>query len=355
MANLLNGIEIPNPHFKPAPAGNLLPLYLDTLEHVDQSLQANDIQEDIRPLYITDKTLYNKARNKFFTNHICYHLEQLQSPLKNSYSYTRFRCMKDMTQEGVKVVTEYCRHRWCNNCNRIRTMKLMNGYSKPLSLMKEPRHVVLTIVNVSGAELRSTIKQMQKNSTNILRRLKYLNKKERKDIINAIRKIETTYNLYEDTYHPHFHFIIDGYDNAERLIDEWLNTYPSSTRINQKNIEIKNAKGLIEVFKYTTKMATTIKKENDKKETMICIPALDTIFQAMSGLRTFQTFGNIKKVSEDIDGIKSQEYKIPYYEFAVLKYIPQMNDWQRMIDGSMLTNFKATKKEINFVTNNIIH
>ena len=55
---------------------------------------------------------------------------------------------------------------------------------------------------------------------------------------------------------------------------------------------------MIELFKYTTKLVS-----KSKKGYSIYVYALDKIFNSMYGMRTFQPFGKVRMVKEDIENL----------------------------------------------------
>ena len=189
--------------------------------------------------------LQKRAKNKYFSQELARHLTTLSSPLNKAYRRTLFDCGSLLIQEGQKLTGRYCNGRWGNTCNRIRTAKLMEGYRKPLETLLEPYFVTLTIPNVCGEDLKESIKTLLKTIQLITRSRRRLTE------FNGIRKIECTYNAIEDTYHPHLHLIIDGKDNAEWLISEWLKRNPNANRVAQ-DYRKADSGSLMELFKYTT-------------------------------------------------------------------------------------------------------
>lgn len=285
--------------------------------------------------------LKKRAKNTFFSKELARLLTALDSPLNKAYRRTLFDCCSTMVQEGQKITSKYCDSRWCNTCNRIRTAKLINGYSKPLSEFKQAYFVTLSIPNVNKGDLRQSMAGMVKCFANIVK-----SKRRLKKAFNGIRKLECTYNSELDNYHPHFHVIVDGLENAQYLLDEWMKRNPNSDIKGQDYRECNG--NYIELFKYTTKIVTKIQGEGF----MIYIPALDTIFNSMKGMRTFQSFGNIRIVSENIDDIKSDLYNIEPYDFVV--WVWEKSDWVSMIDGKPLTGYIPDKRMNELLIDRVI-
>lgn len=300
---------------------------------------AQPVHEGKKPVYRGNLvTLKQKAKNQFFSKKLAQNLTKLpSSPLNKAYRRTLFDCGALLVQEGQKLTSRYCNGRWCNTCNRIRTAKLTEGYKKPLGEFRDPQFVTLTIVSVKGHILGETVRSMIKNFQLITRSIR------RKGEFNGIRKIECTYNSIKDTYHPHFHVILDGKENAETLRKEWLIRNPTSMPRPQ-NIRSLDSGGLMELFKYTTKIVTKSKRDGF----VIHVKALDVIFQSLHGLRTFQPFGKVRIINEDIDELKAETYDIPYYESAVWQW--QENDWYSISHGDALTGYQPSAKMIELTT-----
>ena len=331
MANLLrNGVKVTQ--------GQKNPCSLNKLELLDhpQCLQG------FHPKNETQYKLQKKAQNSYFSRQLAQSLMQLDSKLNSAYSRTFYDCCTTIVQQGQELTSRYCKARWCNVCNRIRTAHLMNGYLIPLNNLKEPQFVTLTIPNVNTADLKHSLRQMVSTSTKIARLIK-----RQKNSFNGIRKIECTYNAIEDNYHPHFHFILEGKEIAELLRKEWLMRNNDCNPIAQKIIPVYDNSAK-ELFKYSTKIVT-----ESNKGLNIYVSALDTIFNAMKGMRTFQAFGNVKKVSEDIEDLNSQLYEdIEQYDFVLWKW--NNNDWFNMLYGNSLSGYIPNQSMLELTTTRMI-
>lgn len=250
------------------------------------------------------KILQKRARSKWYTQGVVGGLLGVDSKLHKYYQRAYF-CCDELIQKGDRIHTKYCDTRLCNVCNRIRTAKMMLGYISQLE-GRSLEFVTLTVPNVDGASLLSTIEGMTKQATGIQRVFR-----ERRGIqMNGIRKLEITYNATMSTYHPHFHFLVDG-GHGQALIDEWLVRYPKANRQAQ-DCRPANRESLNELFKYTTKIIA-LKKQNF----VVYVKAVDTIMTSLYGKRCFQPFGDIRKVKEEVvDELAGQVYDgVPVYEF----------------------------------------
>lgn len=297
---------------------------LDTLAHLRQSPK---------------KTLYKKAIAKYVTNEILMPLIDLKSSRYKSY-WNTYHCVETLFQnENGKITSTYCKQRWCVVCNRIRTAKLINGYSPVLKNMKDLKFVTLTVPNVSGIELREKIDEMQKTWRSILHKARRTDKIQ----LNGIRKLETTHNFRTNEFHPHYHIIVQGEKEANYIRDAWLKMNKTSV---YKAQDVRNAdkNSVIELFKYFTKLYT--KKENGKVQTYTP-EAMDTIFAALRNKRVVQSFGNVKQVSDDFEDIEA-DVIVDETREVLWSWEQQYATWIDYSTGEMLTE---CAKDGNYIEN----
>ena len=272
-----------------------------------------------------------RAKAKFISDIITLKLADLQSTKKEKQSfYNTYHCSRLLEQKDKTITSRYCNNRWCIVCNRIRAGKLINGYKKPLSELKNPQFVTLTIPNVKADELSSSIDLMYKNITRI-RKVLQKNKTQMK----GIRKLEITYNSRRKDYHPHFHLIVESKKVAEEVVNRWLGHYVNAKRIGQ-DIRFADANSIVELFKYFTKMFT---KEG------VNIRSLNVMIKALKGRRVVQPFGIKKYVTEDVEEVQSQVYdEIVDNEFDVWEFV--YTDWYSQKQGNSLSGFVPSEKLI---------
>jgi hypothetical protein len=283
--------------------------------------------------------LDKRARSKYYNQHIIGPMLGLDSPLHKGY-LRAYYCNSKLIQKGKKIIGEYCNSRICNICNRIRTAKFINGYMAPLEALGQTEFVTLTIPNVPGEALRSTIKLMLRNLSNIVRVLR-----ERRNIqLNGLRKIEVTYNKTKNTFHPHIHMIVDS-AAGEIIIKEWLHRYPKAKRKGQ-DCKTANQGSYLELFKYATKI---IEYQKNKDHLQIIPYAIDVIMCALHQVRTFQTFGKIERVSEEVEELQAAEYDIIEEDFTEWIYDERQNDWVDLVTGDLLTNYQPPPMQITVI------
>jgi prophage antirepressor-like protein len=289
--------------------------------------------------------LAKRARAKTFTAPLSVKLASLDSDLKKSY-WNSYYCNESLTQEGNKITGKYCNNRWCSVCNRIRTAKLIQGYNVPLSELEDKQFVTLTLPNCAGEKLRETIDFMLKSCKDVQEVFKKRHLRGKQDWqLVGIRKLECTFNHRTSTYHPHFHFLVEGEIAGKELVNEWLKRVPTASRQAQ-DVRKADVGAETELFKYFSKIVT----KTEKGFTTFVEP-LDVIFTAMRGLRVFQPIGLKKDVLEDIEDIISEEISGIEDRFVNWKWYK--NDWVDKNTGEVLTGY-IPSDSMNRLIDNII-
>ena len=287
--------------------GNSTAYNLDTLAHLDQKIP---------------NKLEHKVLAKYLTTQILLPLIDQNSPLKKAY-WNTFHCNNILIQQGQKLTASYCKNRWCIVCNRIRTATLMNGYLEQIKEFKSGAFVTLTRVNVVGADLRSEIDSIVKLFGLIQRKAKRLGYNH-----TALRKLECTYNSKHRNYNPHLHVICSNMELATFIRKEWLKRNPKAYK-GAQDIQPLTEHSAKELFKYFTKLITISKQRDNRgiKQVELNARALDTILQSIRNKRTFQTYGDLRLISEDIEDIESQEYPSLTSGINIWKYNPIIHNY----------------------------
>lgn len=230
--------------------------------------------------------------------------------------------------------------------------------------MFDPHFVTLSRPTVCAedlqAEVQHYISTMQKIGKN-------MNKYKCK--LEGMRKLECTYNLIENKFHPHFHLVVSGKEAAEELRKQWMKANPTATlsandvreckdNIDKEGNPVSWAK---ELFKYFTKLSVKtgyqIDKHGNKFPVYGNMPshALDTMLQALAKRRIFQPLGGlIKPISEEIEPTDAlQIYRFDDETGEVLDltnewlYKPLEYDWFSVNDTQYLTGYKP--KDVNLL------
>jgi len=231
----------------------------------------------------TQKDLKRKAIRMKQTFDLIWPLIDLNSSMENQY-WSSYYCCRELKQEGVYLRAKYCNKRWCFTCNAIRCAKMINNYMPIFKLHPHAQFVTLTRPNVKAEDLPEEINCLVAEFRIMIRYLRGMKKID----LRGLRKLEVTYNWYENTYHPHFHLIVHMPGAARELIEEWLFRNPTAKRAAQHMREADQG-SFTELFKYAAKIAA------DKDMSPF---AQDVIFQALANHRIYQPFG-INKVIKD--------------------------------------------------------
>lgn len=186
-----------------------------------------------------------RARAKYFSYALAKELALCDSRLQSSY-YRTLTCCSELTQQGNKITAKYCGNRWCLVCNRIRTAKMITKYEPHLAAMCEPHFITLTIPNITGdvKELQYCVTQLQKFCRKAFDRLRKYGIKYK-----GFRKIEISFNADTQSYHPHVHFISDGFvpgdideQQLRLLLQIWKNSKFSLHKFQQLLLQYNSGK-----------------------------------------------------------------------------------------------------------------
>ena len=279
---------------------------------------------------ITEEQLrYRKLSKKkqlafYLACHLYYRNEG--SALSKSYRNT-MHCASVLAPTERGLSARYCKNRWCQVCQSIRIATLINGYASQLNEMRDPYFVTITGPTVPAEKLKDRIKEFG-STWRLITKTNYWGANKP----SGIRKAECTLRP-DGHYHYHYHVIIDGRENAEWLIAQWLMRIKGSSSKAQDMRPVRQGEYL-EIFKYFTKLISTDKSAG-KERRYIDFERLDVIFTTLKGTRVYQPFGGIKAVREEIDddeliaGESSEEYMQLWRWMTDVGYVNE--------DGEILT------------------
>jgi hypothetical protein len=301
--------------------------------------------------------LAKRARGKYFSQNLALALVDVErrrieageaAPLrasrKRELSQTKgllsaywraYHCGSELRNEGGKLVTTLCRCRWCTVCNKIETARLIKKYKPVLDSWEEKYLVTLTPPNVRAAQLPAEIQRMKLVFNRIREKIKkQYQRGERARPLEALRKLETTYNLQRGDFHPHFHILTNDLELANLLVSEWLRHIPEASPKGQ-DVRKADENSVLELFKYFAKLTAGGGKDGDVK--YIPADALNIIFNAVAGERVFQAF-NIKAapISEK-ENAELEELSLDRGERWL--WNPAVTDWVEHTTGECLTGY----------------
>lgn len=338
--------------------GNAL---LDKLETTAENLKTYKYDgKEFARLFAAQKLdplpmLQRRANSKALSEKLSFALLQNPSKLHNAYART-FLCANYVVSENGRYKSKYCHNRWCLTCGRIKTAHYINEYKPILDAFKDKRFVTLTHKNPTGPNLKSCLAQMGSD----WRKITDLARKQKRGL-KGVRKLECTYNRDQNTYHPHFHIVVEGEENAKWIVQRWIDLDPVNRSPLAQDEKPATDGSLKELFKYFTKLTT-----NSSKDPAITIPAINHIFETIKGKRVFQSFGFVKPKPfvPDIDSpefdqtmnevrelrlaVREFTDALPYEKPTAYFWDPQIANWVNHNDGDTLTTYKPTEKLINF-------
>jgi len=261
-----------------------------------------------------------------------------------AYSRTLHQCGQLMEQVDGKLKTYWCGYRWCPACAAIKTARAWNAYGDEVKGWGKDLHMVtLTVPNVSGEVLRSTVRTMHQTFANIGRSL---TRQFGKDDVKMIRATECTYSEVRNDFHPHMHVVVKGHDVAKALLMGWLKRNPEASSLGQ-DLRKGDSGSVAELFKYATKLSSD-KRDTDGSRKVVPAHALDTIFTAFRGLRLWQAVG-VKAANNDeqaIDDTAEIETDVGTEaitrkdERLIWQWSQIMTDWVDYSTGECLTGYE---------------
>lgn len=214
----------PKPVERVAPASNVGRSPLDTLETTSENSLAFDKSRK------NDKErLKRRGQKKYFMQYLSVSMAELRTPLEEQYRDT-FYCSSIITVIGQEAKSTFCKRRWCIICNNIRTAQLITRYLPTIESWDNKHFLTLTVKNPPASELGTTMNQMHQYFSEI----KDSERKAERKLV-GIRKLETTFNPEDNTFHPHFHFILKDGESCEQIIRKWL--YKFNSHIDKKDID----------------------------------------------------------------------------------------------------------------------
>lgn len=287
-----------------------------------------------------DEVIKHKDYNKIIIEHYQrlaseYPNVNFSSNIENMSNCNSWWLMDHYQDQKIKDFkkTSLCKDKFCSNCKKVKQASRLSKFVPMIEdLVKDKYiyHLVLTVPNCNGTNLKDIIKKMFKNFYSLNRYLN-LNLKIRGldfsqyGYSGSIRSLEVTYN--KDDYHPHLHCIIaldhlldddrcikniysksrkNGYrkfTDFEILIQKIWFLLNNDIKVTKKNIDELEVgysctvdpideSSLFEVFKYMT-------KTKDEKNNIIPYDNFKTLYFALYRVRQIQGYGCFYNVKDD--------------------------------------------------------
>ncbi len=252
----------------------------------------------------SQQNLSKRLTAKLITQKRCKELLTLSSqlPLYNQYLRASHCSQDKFTNERGELVSYYCNSRTCNTCNRIRMARMINEYlPKAKQMIEQPVFLTLTAQTIPLEKLDQRIDEMQRIFRIILQ---YKYKKGNtlyKKNLTGLRKLELTYNPLKDTFHPHYHVLLDGLWQAKIIRDLWIKKW------NSRGVPcVKEAQSILkadertylELAKYGVKDCVAQGKKFDYKKMEFFHPSImNNMYEALDRRRIYQPFGKLSRAT----------------------------------------------------------
>jgi hypothetical protein len=235
-----------------------------------------------------------RARSKWLTARVVNRLEEAVPDSPIPYGSAR-SCCAVVEQEDGNLTCTYCKQRWCVVCQRIRMGVKVNEYVPVLRGWRregeEVFFVSLTRPNVPADELADEVGEMIHQLGLCRQQIRGTRGLE----LKTIRCTEVTYNPERDDFNPHFHVAVNGREQAEALVEEWLKRSPGASRKAQDISRWDGTpEGLLELVKYSTKLFVPKGGERPDggiQQKPMDAEALDVIFRALRGRHLLRPTG----------------------------------------------------------------
>lgn len=138
-------------------------------------------------------------------------LENRRLRLEDCQSFFLVDVYRKLKIKDIKKIN-LCKDRFCSNCKKVKQSVMMAKYYDFVMSRENLYHLVLTVPNVPGDELKFTIKHMAKCFYYLNRYLKGTKKIKGLNFnsfgyLGCLRSLEVTY--FNQSYHPHYHVLLD--------------------------------------------------------------------------------------------------------------------------------------------------
>lgn len=299
--------------------------------------------QDLQDISISKNHLIDVINHKEYNKTIVSYYERLSkefglslgNQIENISSCNSWWLIDHYVNQKVKDFkkTNLCKDKFCNNCKKVKQASRLTKFVPIINSASEYKyiyHLVLTVPNCKGSDLKDTISKMFKSFKRLNRYLNGDLKLKGIDLeqylyVGAIRSLEVTFK--GDSYHPHLHCIIaldkplkedkhiaNTYSKSKKngfrkfteleiLIQKIWYLLNNSERVNKKAIDNLDLgysciidpideSSLYEVFKYMT-------KSTDEKANILTYDNFKVLYFALYRVRQIQGYGCFYNIKDD--------------------------------------------------------
>lgn len=236
----------------------------------------------------------------------------LKSNIGNQHKWMRmYHCRNKIekkfdykTLQEVYITGPSCKSKLCSNCSRIKGLTAVTKYQKSVEKMIDPVMVVLHGTSPKIGQLKDRIDSMYKDWRSIMK----ARTQSKLENYNGVCSLEVTTNEEIQTYHPHYHIIIEKHQVKE-LMNDWISKNPKQRQIhahtNKKNNKLytdvpKDKNGNLnikELFKYALKLAVSNQENPTQDKVISSTPMIYEIAKALHGVQQWRPFGNFRNTA----------------------------------------------------------
>jgi hypothetical protein len=313
-----------------------------------------------------EKSLKGKAKRKVITQAMVLSLLDVSKAKKKNTDqiksyWNTYHCQNKVYTSKGRLFSKYCKNRHCTLCTSIRKAELINKYLPVVQQWEEPYFVTLTCKSVPKKWLRGRMRNVLKAFRTINDKYRKRNQRGQQTKLMGIKSLECNFNPLKRTYNVHLHIIVPDKETADILLNEWLklwskdNTWHKllASPLGQNAQKVNNnAKALIEIIKYGSKIFTEPDVNNKSNSTVnrnLYAAALNNILNAMKGLRIFERFG--------FDLPKQDSIKVPppfmTFDYDIWVYEPKSHDWINTETGLYLSTYTISPELLELLKNRV--
>ncbi|MDA1909658.1 protein rep [Bacillus cereus] len=321
------------------------------LRYIQDSKHREKVNNSFTNVALKDK----KMAQVEYLRKLLYAVAKVDEETSGSMVYEKVSTLKDKFQamsvcndfwfldvyekEKIKdmIATNLCKDKFCANCKKVKQASRMSRFIPHIEKYKEHGlyHLVLTVPNVDGLELKATIKKMFKSFATLIEYFKCKKKIRGIDFskfnyLGAIRSLEVTFK--GDSYHPHLHVLLcmdyelqkkdqensfswrQGvlsrlFSHDEIIIQKAWSLLMNSEKVTKKNIDkldlgyscmIDEFKedDYFELFKYMTKASSS--NDVNESKSLLGYKNFVTLYFSLKHVRQIQGYGCFFRI-KDID------------------------------------------------------
>lgn len=280
------------------------------------------------------------------------------------------------THQTIYKATKKCNDKLCLVCSQIRSRVAIMKYQDKVNDMIDPVMVVLHQKSPEIGQLKDSIDNMYQDWRSILK----VEAKSKNESLNGILALEVTTNETRQTYHPHYHIIIEKHQ-ANRLVNLWIakdsenrslhaHTNKMTGKVYTELQKDEHGKVAIhELFKYAMKMSVTNEdKPGEKQKTIGSTEMIYEIAKALKGIQQWRPFGDFRATPniKEITQVIQDEMSVSREDHPHIELSKEWNwngmDWEaydmpgmtlvgkKLANGSIVF-LRLTKEEYNTFVN----